>query len=338
MQRNHSDEAFLPAFCSPIAVFVVVLVGELLAVFMALSVSQLPAFNWQMLGAASLFVQWVGLSAAAILCAVKPRVERWSLRAQVVLVYVVVLVVTSAYSLLASGLLHSGGAPWWAALKALLLSAIVVGIGLRYFVLQYLHQQQKQAELQSRIEVLQARIRPHFMFNTLNAIASMIHVDQAKAEVMTLDFADLMRSAMQQPALVPLASELALCRQYVALEQLRFGDKLQVEWHIDAASEQARVPNLLLQPLIENAIYHGIQGRSAGGTIIVRCQLNDAAMRLSVSNPKADSNFQPQHGQQFAVENIRHRLQLVYGDAAALSQIDGDDFTVALSLPLELTS
>ena len=334
MQQNHSEEAFLPAFCSPIAVFIVVLLGELLAVFITLSLSPLPYFNWSMLGSVSLYIQWVGLCSAALLCAVRPSVQAWSLRQQIILVYAVVLGITALCTWVASYLLHGGVSPWWAMLKAVLLSAIVVGIGLRYFVLQYLHQQQKQSELKSRIEVLQARIRPHFMFNTLNAIASIIHVDQDKAEAMTLDFADLMRSTMQQPALVALSSELDLCRQYAQLEQIRFGEKLRFEWNIGLGCEHVKVPNLLLQPLIENAIYHGIQGRSGGGLIEISSKIEGDQLQLMVRNPLADSDFTPQTGQQFALENIRHRLQLVYGETAAIMQQRSDAyFSVSIQLP-----
>lgn len=334
MQQNHSEEAFLPAFCSPVAVFIVVLVGELLAAFIALSHSQLPDFNWSLMGSASLFIQWVGLVSAGVLCGLRPTVKFWTLRQQLVFVYFVVLSVTAVCSMLANYLMPDG-APWWRLIKAVLLSAIVVGIGLRYFVLQHLHQQQKQAQLQSQIEVLQARIQPHFMFNTLNAIASVIHVDQDKAEAMTLDFADLMRSTMQQPALVPLASEIDLCKQYSSLEQIRFGEKLTFNWSVSAASEAIKVPNLLLQPLIENAIYHGIQGRPEGGLIEISSTVTANELVISVRNPLAGQDFSPQSGQRFALDNITHRLQLIYGDSASMKQQLSDSyFEVNLNLPL----
>ena len=182
---------------------------------------------------------------------------------------------------------------WWL-VNNLLLAAVIVGVALRYFVLHYQFRVKQQAELKQRIEALQARIRPHFLFNALNAIATMILIEPDKAEAMTLDLAEITRESMKQPTLSPLEKELQLCRQYLDIESQRFGDRLKVNWTVADESLVVQVPNLLIQPLLENAVYHGIQRRRAGGNVDVTIAVTDGQLVIDVANPLPDDDPQNQ--------------------------------------------
>lgn len=339
MPNNPSEEPFLPAFCRPAAVFFVVLICELVALLLVLSNSLLPAFNWQLLGTTSLFVQWLGLASAGLLCAARPLLLKQSLRIQIVSVYLVILGVSAICGFVSSKLLPGPEASYWRVVRMVLMSAIVAGLGCRYFWLQYQHRLRRQAHLTATIDALQARIRPHFMFNALNSIAGMISLDAQKAEAMTLDFAELMRASGKASGIVPLEQELQLCRQYVALEKIRFGERLAVDWRVEAGLNQVQIPNLLIQPLIENAIYHGIQQRADGGSIdICICRL-DAKLAIYISNPLPVRAVTGIKGQQLAVDNIRHRLSALYGVHASYQvDLSESQYKVVLLLPLQQAS
>ena len=142
-------------------------------------------------------------------------------------------------------------------IRDMLIALVLGGIALRYFYLSQLLQRQSEAELQARIEALQARIRPHFLFNSMNIIASLIPVDAEKAEQVVEDLSELFRASLNTDAqLVPLADELSICRKYASIEQLRIGERLQMDWNVLEPLPAVKVPALCLQPLLENAIYH----------------------------------------------------------------------------------
>ncbi len=316
------------------AIFFVVILGELVALLLTLSASRLPVIDWQYLGASSLFIQWLGLLSAVILCACKSLFAPLSIFRQVALVYIMVLSITALCAWFATLLLPiREPVVWWVA-RCLLICAIVVGVACRYFVLQYRYRLQQQAELSQRIEVLQARIRPHFLFNTLNSIASVIPVDPEKAETMILDFADIMRDATQQPTLISFEKELLLCKQYLALEQMRFGEKLAINWDINVDTHAVQLPNLLLQPIIENAIYHGIQQRTDGGAIDISAHIQTDILHIVIANPLPKTTETVFKGQQLAIDNIKHRLEVVYGRHAYCKCTQSStDYYVALAIP-----
>jgi two-component system sensor histidine kinase AlgZ len=241
-----------------------------------------------------------------------------------------------------------------------LLSATVCGILLLYFRLRA--KMLTRALHEARLQVLRARIRPHFLFNTINAVLGILRAQPKQAETALEDMADLFRMAMTDARdLVPLHREIQLSKQYIALEQMRIGDRLSVDWQIHEVPENALIPPLLLQPLLENAVYHGIEPMSQGGIITVVLSLGSDGIRISVTNPHAANNaamkerqkaddsrkvYEPvrsvspyagkrqRHNNRMALLNIRERLDLLF-DAEASYQVEhGNDFyRVEIVLP-----
>jgi two-component system, LytTR family, sensor histidine kinase AlgZ len=187
---------------------------------------------------------------------------------------------------------------------------------------------------EARIQALQARIRPHFLFNSLNAVLSLIRKDPKRAEEALEDLAELYRALMQDNRrLTTLADELALCRQYLNLEQLRLGERLQVDWDVRTMPGDALVPQLLLQPLVENAIFHGIEPDAAPGTVLIHISRDKDQVRLLLANP-----YHPEHqhrtGNRMALANIRERLALHFDIEASLAtEVVGDKFEIRMVLP-----
>src|SRR5690606_31316183 len=178
--------------------------------------------------------------------------------------YAWVLIVTAAVSYGGYRLLEPAAlaGPREFVLRSLGVAGIVAAVALRYLYMQHEWKRRLESESAARIEALQARIRPHFLFNSLNTIAAMIEAAPKAAEAAVEDLADLFRAALAANSrLVPLCDELALARGYLALEHLRLGERLQVEWDVDTLPVDALVPPLTLQPLLENAVYHGIEPR-----------------------------------------------------------------------------
>ena len=187
---------------------------------------------------------------------------------------------------------------------------------------------------EARLQALQARIRPHFLFNSLNAVLSLIRSDPTRAEEALEDLAELYRALMQDNRrLTTLADELALCRQYLNLEQLRLGDRLRIEWNVETMPGDALVPQLLLQPLVENAIFHGIEPGAGPGTVLIRIARDKDQVRLLLANP-----YHPEHqhraGNRMALANIRERLALHFDVEAGLAtEVVGDKFEIRIVLP-----
>jgi two-component system sensor histidine kinase AlgZ len=187
---------------------------------------------------------------------------------------------------------------------------------------------------EARLQALQARIRPHFLFNSINAVLSLIRQDPRRAEVALEDMAELFRVLMaDNRELTPLTRELELCRQYLGIEQLRLGARLRIEWQLDNMPRDALVPPLVLQPLLENAVYHGIEPRIEPGTIViniaaVRDQLH--AVLRNPYRPEADRHG----GNRMALANIRERLALHFDAEASLSTRAGaDSYEVRIVMP-----
>ena len=187
---------------------------------------------------------------------------------------------------------------------------------------------------EARLQALQARIRPHFLFNSLNAVLALIRRDPKRAEGALEDLAELFRSLMaDNRQLVPMREEIVLCRQYLNLEHLRLGARLQVEWSVDVAAEGALVPPMLLQPLVENAVYHGIEPGMAPGAIEIRIGLEKDRVHVALSNPY-HAEHQHRQGNRMALANIRERLQLHFDVEASLEAgVDGERYRIDMIMP-----
>jgi two-component system sensor histidine kinase AlgZ len=187
---------------------------------------------------------------------------------------------------------------------------------------------------EARLQALQARIRPHFLFNSINAVLSLIRSDPKRAETALEDMADLFRVLMaDNRKLVRLEQEVALCRQYLALEQLRLGDRLRVEWHIENMPQDALIPPLVLQPLLENAVYHGIEPSSEPGEIRVNIYSSRNHVHLVLHNPYRNEGGH-HGGNKMALGNIRERLALHFDAEASLTtRINSNSYQVHIVIP-----
>ncbi len=187
---------------------------------------------------------------------------------------------------------------------------------------------------EARLQALQARIRPHFLFNSINAVLSLIRQDPKRAEEALEDMADLFRVLMaDNRELAPLAREIELCRQYLDLEQLRLGERLKVEWRTERMPRDALVPPLVLQPLIENAVYHGIEPRVEPGVVSIEIHGDGKRLHAVLKNPFSESG-EHHAGNRMAVANIRERLQLHFDAEASLTTKATDGtYQVHITMP-----
>ena len=322
-----AKQSFLPDFCHIRMVFSVVIIAELLAFMMTLSAPTTDG-AWRRLSLISLFVQWVALASTATLCCLKRYLARVSDVMAVIVSYGVIMTITLLVGELAYwggrhisyGMLGTTMTHLEFTARNLGISAVVGFLALRYFYVRHQLKLNIEAENQSRMQALQARIRPHFLFNSLNAIATLIRRAPDSAEEAVEDLADLFRTSLDTSrALVPFAEEVEIARRYLHMEQLRLGDRLRVVWQVDTIPDDAAVPALTLQPLLENAIYHGIEPLAEGGAIECRGEKIKNTIRLSVGNPVTqDSRNNPRHGLQLALDNIRQRLLAHFEDAGRI--------------------
>ncbi|MBP5987625.1 MAG: sensor histidine kinase [Azonexus sp.] len=219
-------------------------------------------------------------------------------------------------------------------LRAVLLAVAAAGLLLAYFELRSRAFSPAQAE--ARLAALNARIRPHFLFNSLNAVLSLIRDRPQQAEEALEALSDLFRAAMRDPCeLVSLADEIALAKQYLELENLRLGERLSVDWQIGAVAMDLPIPPLMLQPLLENAVYHGIEPSPEGGTVRIVIGQHDDELRIAIANPTA-GHVQHAAGNQIALANIRERLALYYDLEARLETTVGNhSYEVRIILPCQ---
>lgn len=205
-----------------------------------------------------------------------------------------------------------------------ILSMMVAAFALAYFRLRA--HSLSPALPAARLQALQARIRPHFLFNSINTVLAIVRSDPKRAENALEDMADLFRMSMAESGeLVPLRREVELSRQYLALESLRLGDRLKVNWEIQEMPQDALIPPLILQPLLENAVYHGIEPLHDGGEITIKLYRSGKEMHLDVYNPR-QPNGGNHHGNKLALGNIRERLALQFDVEAHYSVDAGSDF------------
>lgn len=319
-----------------------VLVAELLAIVLSLASEGIVLFNWQSFALISLFVQWVFLLSAAVLCPLRSRLNHWPLHWASGLCYLLIIAVVAMTSVAGQWLLKgafSASGNWsidgLRVLSHVLICAVLAGIALRYFYITYQLRLRQRAELQARIQALQSRIRPHFLFNSMNIIASLIAVDQEAAELAVEDLASLFRASLAEVETeVSIAEELELCRRYARIETLRLGDRLQMEWQVEDMPATLKVPGLSLQPLLENAIYHGIQQLPEGGVVTMTASYKDGEVRLTVSNPVAGNVVSSHQGNRLAQDNINSRLQALYGSKAGLTTtVENQQHHAVISYP-----
>ena len=216
--------------------------------------------------------------------------------------------------------------------RALTLAVLMAAALLAYFRL--LTKAYSPALAEARLQALQARIRPHFLFNSLNAVLALIRRDPKRAERTLEDLADLFRTLMSEPRqFVRLADEISLLERYAELEQLRLGERLRVTWDLDGAPADALLPPLVLQPLLENAIYHGIEPGTEPGEVLVRIERRGGRVLARIDNPYREAEA-GRAGNRMALENIRERLQLFFDAEARIAvHADAGRYRVEIEIP-----
>ena len=336
----HDDGFFIPDLCAPQAVFLAVLLAELVVLLHVLALGPLAEFDWRLLGTGSIFVQWNALLCIAVICRLRKSLLHLTPAVATAVCLGVVLVVSTLSSVLVFRFYpllgpQTGGAADWA-LRNALLALILAAIVLRYAYLQQRVALQQRSELQLRLDALRARIRPHFLFNTLNSIASLIAVQPDRAEQAIEDVAELFRAALSGGGGdSSLGEECRLCELYLEIEQLRLGDRLSVDWEIDEALRETTLPALLLQPLVENAVYHGISQLPQGGVVRIRAWRESSLVCVEVQNPVPARVVSRPGGNRMALDNIRQRLDAQYGAAASLwVGVEQDGYRARISIPL----
>lgn len=300
--------------------------------------------RWNQLGLISLFVQWCALVSCSILCLFRPYLARFSNIKAGIFSYIIVLSVIAIITELTYYFVYERSADINSAswhlhffLRNIAIGAILTGPILRYFYIQNQWRRNIRAETEARVQALQSRIRPHFLFNSMNTIASLTRSDPEKAEMAVENLADLFRVSLSDARKqVRLEEELELCRRYIEIEQLRLGERLDVKWEL-ATPNDAMVPALLLQPILENAIYHGIESQTEGGSITIKGALENKQIEFTISNSLPDKNsLQRQHGNQLAQENVRERLSALYAQRGKFNISENEGmYKVTLQFPYE---
>ncbi|WLD58276.1 histidine kinase [Salinispirillum sp. LH 10-3-1] len=326
-----------PGLCSDTAAWFVLLICQLLALIYALLGG--PEHFWWQLAMASLYAHWVGLIGLVTLCQLQRRGIDGSRRLHWLCYWLALSVITLAglalgYRLLA-WLLPAQAAPS-STVPAMQALAIVLfcALLLRYWYLQHTLALRQKATTQAQLDALQARINPHFLFNALNAIAALVRQDARQAENAVEQLSDLMRASLQpNQTLITLAEELALTQAYAGLEQARFGERLRLDWQINNELLQQPLPILSLQPLVENAVRHGIGRLVEGGIVTVKTYRDDRRWWISVSNPLPPSTASHDNvaGNGIALDTLRARGEALIGDAFELTITSTDElYTVTM--------
>lgn len=342
-RRNHNDVLLLPNFCGGESVLAVLLIAQLLAVLLLAGHAGDPQW-WERLLLLSLYLHWIGLCSATVLCVLRQRLGRLSARQALATSYLLLLAVTGLISESAWQLAQWLDIEYFLPdrqhhvflLRNLGIAAIVAALALRYFWLQAQWRGQVRAESEARYQALQARIRPHFLFNSLNSIAALIASRPDAAETAVEDLAQLFRAGLgASNTRIPLLEEMDLTRAYLRTESLRLGERLHVRWAVDEGLDAVHVPPLCLQPLVENAVTHGIEPLPEGGAVEIAIQRTGSQLKITVENP-VPAQPQASEGLRSALDNIRQRLELVYqGRAELATQLGDTRFTAQLLLPID---
>lgn len=341
---DKTAQAYLPDFCAAGTLLVVVLVAELVAIVLTLAGNPAPGTFLVELSKLSLYVLWLALLSAAVLCRIRPRVEMLGKTQAFVISFllleVLCLLLAEATWQLTGGLdgvVVIQDTHGHFLLRTFAISSIVIALAMRYLYVASEWRRSIVLEAQSRISALQALIRPHFLFNSMNTIAALTRSDPRRAEEAVEDLADLMRANLGGSRdRVTLEDELEVTAIFQRIEKLRLGDRLEVRWEIDDLPMRALIPSLTIQPLVENAIYHGIESLPAGGEVVLRGRQQGERVVIEIRNPRPRGNGPRREGNRMALSNIRQRFELAYGSRGSVAVDEGDaSFAVRLEFPLE---
>ena len=341
---QRESQVYLPDFCAPTTILVVLLVAELIAILLTLADHTPPGTFLTELAKISLYAVWLALLSLAVMCQARPFIERLGPERAFVICFLILI----ALSLALAELAYQLNAVFGAAVvindshlgflaRSVAICAIVYALGLRYLYIASEWRRSIVLEAQARVSALQALIRPHFLFNSMNTIASLTRSNPEKAEEAVEDLADLLRANLGGPKnKTTLKEELEVAAIYQRIEKLRLDERLRVRWDIEALPMRALIPSLTIQPLLENAIYHGIEQLPNGGEVCVSGQKTNNTLSIEVSNPVVRSGNTRKTGNKMALSNIRQRFELAYGNRASVDVTEADDrYSVRLKFPLD---
>jgi two-component system sensor histidine kinase AlgZ len=342
MAIRRARDSFLPDFCSREALFFVILIVLLLAIVLVLARGGTLDDMLADFALIALFVTWIALVDVALLCSLRQHAPPLDSGILGGLIFLLLQVITAAFTV-AVDYLGDWQLPGWdqnwlaTNLPANIgISAIVSIIALRYLFISHRWRAGVRAEARSRFIALQARIRPHFLFNSLNSVAMLTHIDPQAAEDAVLDLAELFRASLREQDAVPLQQDIELGRSYLRIEAQRLGDRLQIVWDLPDPLPSVEVPALTLQPLLENGVYHGIEPLPKGGILKIGGSVNGNMLELEISNPIPEPSAEQRTGNRIALENVRQRLQLASGGRAQLEALRGNgEYRVRLCLPIK---
>ena len=326
-----------------------IVASNVLAMVLALA----EARSWQALETARVlqymcFINWVILSFSALVDYFQEFFAKFSQKMALILGFIllqlVVLFTTCAVNII----------QYWASRSTDFSEQVLfqgVGLHLSYgillgaFCMRYLYMReqwlkQQYSELNARIQAMQARIHPHFLFNSLNSVVSLIAIDPDRAENMLISLSRLFRASFQELKLVSLGEEIDLCQQYLSIEKMRLGERLKVEWNIQATPidlKRVTIPLLTLQPLLENSIFHGVEKILQPSTISVLVEILQNQVSIVITNPYSRDTINPKKGNGIAIENVQQRLKAHYGQAVKFQVYGGTSlYTTLVSYPYQV--
>jgi len=336
-------QIYLPDFRAPGTILIILLVAELVAIALTITSYESGAFLTE-LSKMSMYVLWLALLGTGLLSQIAPWAEKQGSTAAFVICFVALEImclmlaevawqITGFYAeAVVINDTHSGFI-----LRTFAASSIVIALAMRYLYISSEWRRSIILEAQARISALQALIRPHFLFNSMNTIASLTRSDPRQAEEAIEDLSDLLRANLgAQKNRTSLKAELEVAAIYQRIEKLRLGDRLQVRWNVGELPMRAQIPSLTIQPLLENAIYHGIELLPEGGEVVVTGKRTGDNLEIEMKNPIAQDQKRRTGGNKMAFSNIRQRFELAYGANAKVEVTETDnDYSVLLVFPYD---
>ena len=326
--RTARDLVLIPDWCNSGVAIRVILGWNLIGMVVALAIST-DLYGWSSVSLRfALTLEPTLIGSLLLACVSRPVLVKLPEMVQVILVLLIPALLLTSYEVALGPLLLASRDLLW---RDAILAALAAGATLYWARLR--GQSHLPALAEARLAALQSRIRPHFLFNSLNAVLGLIRSDARRAETMLEDLADLFRVLMRDHhERVPLDEEISLCQKYLDIEGLRLGERLAVEMHVDERARQALVPLLLLQPLVENAVLHGIEPSAAAGLIKIDVERRGNQVAVTISNPWHGENVRVGH--QIGLSNVRQRLELLHDLEARLeTRIEDGRFLVNMTLP-----
>ncbi|MCC5452643.1 histidine kinase [Rheinheimera sp. UJ51] len=338
VKHSYRQPYQIPSLCRGKMLFRLLILAQAIAILLAFSPG-ISSDPWFRLGIISLYVHWIALLSLAVLCPLLPQMVSQSLVVRWLVICLVLLLITAGVSLMAWHFSADVLIYYHSATNFVLANlALALVVSLLVGQLMLMHAERARllaAQSSAELQAFQARIQPHFLFNSLNALAELVHQSPQDAEQALLDLADLFRAAMHAGSLLTLEQELELARKYLALERWRLGDRLQVAWQLPAVLPAVKLPALTLQPLLENAVRYGVEPSLEPVTITVEVSVGKKQLAIILTNPLNAQNARQREQNGIALQNIQARLELLFADKQQFScrQVQ-DTFRVKLVLPL----